>query len=352
MPRTVVTIGLTFVAALGSVPAGGTRAQAPKPLPPIAPNLARLDQTIGGLDGPGWAIAVNDPTGLLAAGCERGTIQLWHKDVLLGVRSGTSTANLLRCHAGAVLALAWGAGPLLASAGTDRIVLLWSPADGRVVRTLKTAGLVRALAMSPDGNLLAGGGDGAAIQLWSLPDGKPGTKLQDHTDWVLCLAFSPDGKWLASGGQDSTVRLWDVAAGEKLRDLPVKPMPPPKVPPDRVAVSALAFSPDGKQLALAGADGVIHLLQVADAKPLRSLTGHASSVTGLAYHPSGTLLVSASKDRTVRLWNPATGQALKSLEGHTAWVQGVALLEQGTRLASVGADQTVRLWDLTEPGKK
>lgn len=327
----------------------------PKPpaLPPINPAQARFDQALGGLDGPGFAIAFNEETGILAAACEHNTIQYWNKGEIMGVRSGDRTPNLLKGHKGPVTALAWSNGPVLASAGADKQLVLWHMPDGKVLHTLKTEGLLRCLAMSPDGKIVAGGADNNAIQLWDVATGKPTTKLTDHTDWVLSLAFSPDGKELASGGYDGTVRLWDVAGGKKVRDIAAQPPAPPNTPPRPPNVIwSLAFSPDGKLLAVGGSDGPIHLINPADAKIVRSLPGHTSSVTALEFHLGGTLLVSGSKDRTVRLWNVANGQPLKQLDGHTAWVQGVVLMAQGTRLASVSADQTVRLWDLAEPAKK
>jgi WD40 repeat protein len=324
----------------------------PPPLPPIAPAQARLDQTVNGLDGPGFAIACNEEAGLVVAACEHGTFQCWHQDVFLGIRTGSSTANVLYGHQGPVISLAWNGGPVLASAGADHKVILWSMMEGKVLHTLPVGGVVRALAMVPGGKVLASAGDDPAIQLWDVAAGKPGAKLTGHTDWVLCLTFSPDGSLLASGGYDGIVRLWKVADGSKVLDLPVLvPSAKPPVEPNS-PVWAVAFSPDGKELALGSADGQIRLVNVADGKLLRALPGHTSTVTALAYHPSGTVLVSGSKDRTLRLWTPANGQAIKVLEGHTAWVQGVVLLAQGTRLASVGADQTVRFWDLTEPPKK
>jgi WD40 repeat protein len=319
----------------------------PKPpaLPAIAPNLARLDATIGGLDGPGSGLVYSEPAGILAASCETGSIHYWNKDVIGGIRVGEGAPDCLQAHQGPVTALAWNGGPLLASAGADQKLLLWSMPDGTVAHSLTPQGVVRALAMSPDGKVLASAGDDAAVQLWDIASAKPLTKLAAHTDWLLCLAFSPDGKLLASGGYDGTVRLWDVAAGKKLLDILARP----PMPADASnIVMAVAFSPDGKQLAVGGTDAQVHLFNVADGKIVRSLPGHTSSVTSLAFHPSGTLLVSASKDRTVRLWSPANGQMIKALEGHTAWVEGVAFLAQGTRLASVGADHTVRLWELTE----
>jgi WD40 repeat protein len=327
-----------------AVLAGTALAQAPKPptAPPINPAQARLDQTLGGLPGPGFALAYSEPAGILAAACERDAIQYWNRGVLLSVRTGDRTPNVLTGHHGPVLALAWGGGSVLASAGADRKLLLWSMPDGQVLHTLTPGSTLRTLAMTPDGRGLAGAGDDAAIQFWDVATGKPGPKLTGHTDWILCLAFSHDGKLLASGGYDGMVRLWDVAAGTKRLEIPARPAAPGPVN----VVQALAFAPDGQLLAVGGSDTQIYLVNPSDGKPVRALAGHTSSVTGLAFHPSGTVLASSSKDRTVRLWNPANGQALKTLEGHTAWVQGVQFVAQGTRLASVGADQTVRLWDL------
>jgi WD40 repeat protein len=340
--------------AMISTPSSAQKPAAPKPpaFPPVNPAIARLDQTITGLNGPGFCIAYGDAAEVLYAGCERGTIQGWHKDVLMNIRKGSDTADVLRGHQGPVLALAWNGGPILASLGIDRKILLWSVKEGVTTQSIASAAILRALAMSPDGKLLAGGGEDPAVQLWELPAGKPRAKLIDHQDWVLALAFSPDGKQLASADYHGKIVLWDVADGKKIRYLTPMPTPPPKEPPDPVPAEALAFSPDGNSLAVGSANGNLQMVNVADGKLVRAMPGHTSAVTGIAFHPTGNLLVSASKDRTLRLWNPANGQTLKTLEGHEAWVEGVVFTTRGTRLASVGADQTVRLWDLSEPAKK
>src|SRR5262245_30401267 len=97
--------------------------------PAINPANARLEQTLGGLGGPGLALAYDEASGTLAAGCERGTIHLWGKGVSHGIRSGDHTPNVLHAHQGPVTALAWS-GPLLASSGIDRKVVLWSLSEG------------------------------------------------------------------------------------------------------------------------------------------------------------------------------------------------------------------------------
>src|SRR4051812_32800319 len=93
-------IPLALVAALGLLACGPlSRGQQPPkapPLPGVAPALARLDHTMSGLDGPGFAIASGEERGVVAAACEGGTVRLWHKDALLGIRSGNGTAQVLR----------------------------------------------------------------------------------------------------------------------------------------------------------------------------------------------------------------------------------------------------------------
>jgi WD40 repeat protein len=322
-------------------------------LPPVAPANARLDQTLAELDGPGFALAHQEDGDSLFAACEQGTIHYWTKDVWAGVRKGTKSPHVLMGHEGPVLALARGTGATLASAGADGKVLLWNLAEGKVAQTFAPEAIIRALAFSPDGTLFAAGGDGNVVYVWEAATGKLKTKLEGHTDWIWSLAFTPDGKQLASGSSDGSVILWDVPNLKKQLSFSSSPPPPANTPPSKTlnTVLTLAFSPDGKQLALGGNDTQVHIVNPADGKIVRSLPGHTSSITGLAFHPDGKLLVSGSKDRTVRLWDSASGQALKSLEGHTAWVQGVTFLAHGTRVASVSADQTVRVWDLSAPPK-
>jgi WD40 repeat protein len=332
---------LAFAGSLWPQPAAK-----PPPLPPINPAAARLDTSINGLDGPGFAVAADEAGTFLAAACENGTVQFWHRDVILGLRPGDRNAQELIAHRGPVMALAWCADSRLATAGADKRILLWEMPEGKVLHTLTASAVVRALAVSPDSKRLASAED-ATVQLWDASTGKATSKLTGPTDALLCVAFSPDGMRLAAGGYDRRLYLWDLATSKKLVEVPAHPPIPANTEETPVTVvGAVAFSPDGKEVAVGGADGRIHLFGAADGKLLRSASGHTSAVTSLVYHPGGTLLVSGSKDNSVRLWNPTNGQALKALEGHAAWVQGVALLEKGTRLASVGADQTVRLWDL------
>ncbi len=320
-------------------------------LPPINPAVAKLETTVGGLDGPGLSLAYAEKAGLLIAGCEGRSLCFYSDDVLRGIRSAETAGSQLQAHAGPVLALAC-AHDVLASAGTGGKILLWDLATSKQTHVLQGSTVVRSLALSADGKLLASAGDDASVHLWDTDTGKPGLKLTGSTDWLLAVALSPDGKTVAAGGFNGKVWLWETTSGKKVLEVPVHPPAVAKMPPPPTTnVSTIAFSPDGKTVLVGGQDALIYQFQT-DGKLVRTFAGHTSAITGLAFHPAGAVLASASKDRTVRLWNLANGQALKTLEGHGAWVQGLAFVTHGTRLASVSADHTVRVWDLTEPAKK
>jgi WD40 repeat protein len=118
----------------------------------------------------------------------------------------------IAAHKDAIYDLAFSPdGKTLASCGYDRLIKLWDPDKGTLIRELKDhSDAVYALAFSPDGALLASGSADRAVKVWQVADGKRLYTLGDCTDWVYSLAWSPDGKRLAASGVDKNLRVWDV----------------------------------------------------------------------------------------------------------------------------------------------
>jgi WD40 repeat protein len=159
-----------------------------------------------------------------------------------------------------------------------------------------------------------------------------------HPEGVNSLALSPDGKILASGGQDGTIRLWDMSGkpiGQSFDPLPNG---------SKIALYSLAFSPDGKTIVSSGADGTIRLWNLSGKLVNQDFNGHQGYVKSVAFSPDGKTIVSGGKDKTIRLWDTSGKPIGQPWTGHQDEVRSIAFSPDGKTIVSGGKDKTVRLW--------
>ena len=172
-------------------------------------------------------------------------------------------------------------------------------------------------------------GTGAATRLWSLP-------VENLS--VLDVAWSPDGRRVAvsrSIETGSNLRVWDARSGQGERVLTGH----------KEQVPAVAWSPDSKRLASASEDGTIRVWDPDTGTSELTLTGHTSTVCAVAWSLDGNRLASGSEDQTARTWDARTGRMVALLSGHGGTVNDLAWRPDGSSVATAGDDRVVRLWD-------
>lgn len=204
----------------------------------------------------------------------------------------------------------------------------------------------RSLAFSPDGTLLASGGNYPNVHLW---DGDSGTAIEafaGHSQPITSVAFA-NGTQFVSCSEDGQVLRWESQPAWQL-ERTLGGLDAVSLFSHRVM--ALDFSPDGTLLAAAGGvpsrEGTIHLFQVADGQLVRALPdAHNDTVYAVKFSPDGKRIASASADKTVKIFRVADGTLLRRLEGHTNYVLSVAWRSDGSLLATGSADRTVKVWD-------
>jgi WD40 repeat protein/tRNA A-37 threonylcarbamoyl transferase component Bud32 len=208
-------------------------------------------------------------------------------------------------------------------------------------RTLAVAGQLDARSLS--GELLTSDTDenGVVIVL-DLESGKAlWRRDRIATAIIRDLAFSPDGGILASADNATTVTLFDARSGEVRR----------KLQGHRRLVSHLAFSSDGRRLASSSWDTTAVVWDVQTGRQLVTLQGHKRSVLSVALSPDGSRLATSSEDGTVKLWDSQSGQEVLTLRGHTDIVPSVAFSPDGTQLATAGVDGSVQIREAGPAGR-
>lgn len=263
----------------------------------------------------------SEPT--LAAAYSDTFVRLWSLDGTL--------LRTLEGHEDWVRAVAFSPdGQILATGGEDRTVRLWK-VSGEPICVLKGhQGWVRSIAFSPDGKTIISAGDSNKLRLWSR-EGRRLKTFYGHEDWIRSVAFSPDGTCIASGGDDRTIRIWSLDGTVQ------------QVFNQRSSVHSVVWSTDGMSVISGGDDDQVHIWQM-EGPPEPVCQAHSSIVWSARWHPTEEKILSASGDNTLKIWD-GSGNLLKSIGAHEKGTHSAEWSPDGLFFASASADYSVRIWD-------
>jgi len=293
---------------------------------------------IGGHADGVWSVAFSPADGnVLATGGGDHTARLWD------LSSGTPRLlHRLEGHTNAVYRVAFDpAGRRLVTGGLDGAAKLWDVTSGELVRPIgRHRDKVFDVAFSPDGTLVATASADGTAQLTPVDDSPSAAApvTVEHGHAVSAVAFRPGKPEWLTAGWDGTLKLWsftgeslggvshpDADHSAKIFDIAMRPdgsdvvaltgpelliwplasfSDPKAAPRARVVLpgsrwcDSVSYSPDGSQLAVACADGSVHLFDMPAATLAKTITVHRDEVTQAAFSPDGRRLATASLDKS------------------------------------------------------
>lgn len=224
-------------------------------------------------------------------------------------------------------------GKLIASGGNDAAIDIWTTGDGQLQPPAISGFMGRAAPFSPDGKAIAGGSDNN-VKIWDVASRRVLHTYSGPTDKVLSVAFSHDGKWLAAGGRDKTVFIWDLAGNAPGRQLAGH----------TDWVYSVAFSTNNKLLASAAFDQKIIVWDVASGEPVKTLSG-PNKMTAAIFSSDDGWLAAAGWDGNVTVWDTDSWQVVRVFPGDGQIVTSIAFSPNNKLIASGGYDHNVKVWD-------
>jgi len=231
-------------------------------------------------------------------------------------------------------------GQLIATGGQDKMIKLWRR-DGKLLASWRGhEDIVMDVEFTPDGQRLVSASWDQTIKLWQL-DGTVLQTFQGHQDLVRSIAMSPNGEHIASGSEDGTVKLWRLD-GTLLNTFVGH----------EGAVWSVTFSPDGQMLASSGFDNTIKLWSL-DGTRLKTLKGvnqgdqssEFDRIVSLVFSPDGQRLAAGTWYNTIQIWQ-SDGTLIQTIKGHEGTVIDLAFSPDGQTLASASWDDTIKLWSV------
>lgn len=209
----------------------------------------------------------------------------------------------------------------------------------------RPGGYVNRITYSPDGKFLAttGWNGSRSLFIWRAATGSiyaiPDDENSHHHG--VGVAFSPDGRTLAVGNKDGELKIYDLATCKELMSRKEHSN----------VIQSIAFAPDGKTFATGSNDKTIKIWDAVTGRVRETMSGHTHPILSVAFSPDGNTIASGGMDKTVKLWDVKAAKERATFHQHTDEIRSVAFSPKGDLLASGSNDRTVRLWSIS-PGKE
>jgi WD40 repeat protein len=274
-----------------------------------------------------------------------------YREVLLLPVTGTAPPKRLAGMSERIHSIAFSAdGALLVAAGGTPArfgeVQFWDARNAKMLRAVSVTGdTVFGASLAPDAKTVAVGCADNTVRLFDTASGKELQKIGNHENWVLGTVFSTDGKRVVSVARDRAAKLTDTASGAFLENVNLL----------RGELTAVARHPQKDLVVIGGEDRIAYIylmdrpknMKIADdTSMLRQLERQAGPIFSLAWSPDGKHIAIAGAAPEVPVYEAESGKRVATCTGHTAGIYALAWSPDGKTLATGGFDGQVRMYDI------
>lgn len=236
-------------------------------------------------------------------------------------------------------------GTIVATGSADGVIKFWNPKDGKAIKELKAhpaagavPGGVGAVAFSPDGNILASGGTDKTVKLLDAKDLKEIKNLGAHKESVYSVAFNADGSQLASTGNDGIIKIWDVKGQKEIKSMMVD-LPKPEIKIEPKKIEPKKDEKDKKDV------------KKKDMGKKEEPKEPRDAFTAVAFTPDGKQVLSVGHDKFLRFWNLADGKEAKKIGPTRDYLFGLSISKDGKYVATAGYGGSLRVYELSSGNK-
>jgi WD40 repeat protein len=273
-----------------------------------------------------------------------------NREVLVHTLDGSAPPKRLSGLSERILSLAFSKdGTLLLAGGGAPArfgeLQLWELPSGKLRRSVMMSGdTIFGASLSPDGARAAAGCTDNTVRIVDTSSGKEVSKMGAHEGWVLGTVFGADSRRVVSVGRDRAAKLTDATSGAFLENVNLL----------RGELSAIARNPSKEIVVIGGDERVPYVylmdrrnnMKIADDTTLiRKLDRQNGAIAALAWSPDGLRIAVAGGAPEVNVYDAESGARVSQCQGHTAGIYAVAFSPDSAVLATGGFDGTVRLYD-------